>query len=492
MKEAIRSQNRREFLATMGAGGVFFSVRGAFAQQLVLTPSQTIGPYYPDRMPLDLDNDLLIINDAITPAVGNITWVYGKVLDRSGSPVRAALVEIWQADNNGAYIHSASPIRNRDTNFQGYGKFLTASTGEYLFRTVKPGIYPGRTRHIHFKVTFPNGQILTTQLYVQGEPLNGSDGVLNGISNVAARSSVIAPFAAVPESKAGELAARFDIILDFTPNDGATPSRPTLVSMAGVVNGASFQPGVAAGSWITLFGNGLAPASRTWTSSEIAGGKLPQSLDGVKVSINNKPASVYYISPTQVNVQAPTDESTGQVQVYVTNANGTSAAVTVDLNQVMPAFFQLPQEYIAAVREDGAYIGPAGLIDEATTVPAQPGDQISLFGTGFGPTAPAVPAGEVLTAAAPLSNNVIIQVDNTTAPVSFAGLVTAGLYQINITVPDLPDGDHAVTATVSATRTLKIARLRTQKAASGAALRKRSRANVVTRFERLRDLQRNA
>lgn len=136
--------DRRQFLATMGLGGLYFTMRGAFAQALVQTPAQTLGPYYPDKLPLDQDNDLLIINDAITPAVGAITWIYGNVLDSRGQPVRAALVEIWQADNNGAYIHSASPIANRDSNFQGYGRFLTASSGEYLFRSVKPGLYPGR------------------------------------------------------------------------------------------------------------------------------------------------------------------------------------------------------------------------------------------------------------------------------------------------------------------------------------------------------------
>jgi protocatechuate 3,4-dioxygenase beta subunit len=144
--------NRRKFLRGVGLGGVLFAVPGAFAQQLVLTPAQTLGPYYPDRLPLDRDNDLIIISDNITPAIGEITWLSGRVLDQRGQPVRGATVEIWQADNNGAYIHTQSPIGNRDGNFQGYGRFVTGSTGEYLFRTVKPGLYPGRTRHIHFQM----------------------------------------------------------------------------------------------------------------------------------------------------------------------------------------------------------------------------------------------------------------------------------------------------------------------------------------------------
>ena len=91
---------RRGFIAGIGLSSVFFTARGAFADQLVLTPAQTEGPYYPNRMPVDTDNDLIIINDPITPAVGSITWVSGRILDRSGQPVRGALVEIWQADDH--------------------------------------------------------------------------------------------------------------------------------------------------------------------------------------------------------------------------------------------------------------------------------------------------------------------------------------------------------------------------------------------------------
>jgi len=130
--------NRRRFLGSLAMGAAVFSVPGNFAQELVRTPQQPEGPFYPDKMPLDTDNDLLVINDQITPAVGEITWLSGRILDSRGEPVRNAIVEIWEADKNGVYIHTGSASRGtRDTNFQGFGRFLTGSTGEYIFRTIK-------------------------------------------------------------------------------------------------------------------------------------------------------------------------------------------------------------------------------------------------------------------------------------------------------------------------------------------------------------------
>src|SRR5688572_28658111 len=103
---------------------------GEFAQELLRTPSQTEGPFYPTKLPLDTDNDLLIINKAITPAVGTVTHVSGRVLDIHGAPIRNAVVEIWQVDNNGAYLHTGSDnSAKRDANFQGFGRFETSSTG---------------------------------------------------------------------------------------------------------------------------------------------------------------------------------------------------------------------------------------------------------------------------------------------------------------------------------------------------------------------------
>jgi protocatechuate 3,4-dioxygenase beta subunit len=128
-----------------------------FAEQLSLTAATGAGPFHPDKMPLDTDNDLLIVNDAITPAVGDISHLTGRVLTGSGQPVRNAVVEIWQVDHKGSYIHTQGANRGgRDGNFQGYGRFLTGSTGEYYFRTIKPISYTlqrqFRAAHIHIAV----------------------------------------------------------------------------------------------------------------------------------------------------------------------------------------------------------------------------------------------------------------------------------------------------------------------------------------------------
>ncbi|MCL4789235.1 MAG: intradiol ring-cleavage dioxygenase [Verrucomicrobia bacterium] len=212
------ARTRRHFLSRLALGTMFFTVPGAFAEALTHTPRQTEGPFYPDRLPLDTDNDLIVINDGLTPAVGEITWLNGRILDARGEPVRNALVEIWQCDARGVYLHSGSANKAKhDSNFQGFGRFLTGSTGEYLFRTIKPVPYPGRTPHIHCKVKRHGKELLTTQCYIKGEPQNDRDGVLRGIRDEKARASVIVPFIPLKDSRAGELAARFDIVLGLTP-----------------------------------------------------------------------------------------------------------------------------------------------------------------------------------------------------------------------------------------------------------------------------------
>jgi protocatechuate 3,4-dioxygenase beta subunit len=216
------SSRRSFFRATsVLAGGLvlpaFWDVRGAYAEALTATPRQTEGPFYPNKLPLDTDNDLIIVNDGITSAIGEVTHLSGRVLDLAGNPVRNAVVEIWQVDGNGRYLHTADRNAQRDANFQGFGRFLTGSTGEYYFRTVKPVPYPGRTPHIHFKIKQRGAEALVTQCYIKGHPQNERDGVFRGIRDEKQRAAVEVDFAPLKDSKLGELAAKFDIVLGMTP-----------------------------------------------------------------------------------------------------------------------------------------------------------------------------------------------------------------------------------------------------------------------------------
>jgi protocatechuate 3,4-dioxygenase beta subunit len=211
---SLPSLPRRSFLSAVP----FFTIPGLMAETLTLTPKQTEGPFYPDKMPLDTDNDLIVINDALTPAVGTIAYLSGTVTDSKGNPLRNTLVEIWQVDNNGVYLHTRGGNREKwDSNFQGYGRFLTDSKGRYFFRTLKPSPYSGRTPHIHMAVSAKGQRKLTTQCYIKGEPRNKKDFILKRVQSEKARNSLIIPFNPLPKSKIGEVAARFDVVLGWTP-----------------------------------------------------------------------------------------------------------------------------------------------------------------------------------------------------------------------------------------------------------------------------------
>ena len=208
---------RRSFLTL---GSLLLTTPGAFAQELSRTPKQTEGPFYPDKLPLDTDNDLLQVNDTLTSAIGAVTYLSGRILDSRGNPIRNATVEIWQCDNNGVYLHTADsgPKKDKqDKNFQGFGRFITGSTGEYLFRTIKPVPYPGRTPHIHVAVKLKGKEKFVTQCYIAGEAQNEKDGVLKGVAE-AQRKLLLAEFKPLKNSKIGELTAGFDIVLGITPD----------------------------------------------------------------------------------------------------------------------------------------------------------------------------------------------------------------------------------------------------------------------------------
>ena len=159
-----------------------------------------------------------------------------------------------------------------------------------------------------------------------------------------------------------------------------------------------------------------------------------------------------FISPTQIKVLAPADANQGSVPVTMTNAAGTSNAVTATMLVVLPGL-AVTSNYVRAVRHpDSAIINGIGAAETgyATSAAAAPGDTVAIYGTGFGPTSPAVESGLVFSATYPTTNDVTVTNGGISAPVAWAGLVGPGLYQIKITVPAaLADGDHAVIATVS-------------------------------------------
>ena len=234
------------------------------------------------------------------------------------------------------------------------------------------------------------------------------------------------------------------------------PPKPVIRTTSGVVNAASYQAPIAPGSWVTIFGSNLAPRTRSWDpATEIIGGILPTSLDGVSVTINRKPAAICYISPDQLNVQAPDDTATGTVQVVVkTKEGGSSDPVNVQLRAAAPALFAFWLEggpYVAAVHLDGTLVGKPGLIAGAATRAPVPGDIVQLYGTGYGETEPAVAAGTLFTGAAKLKATVTVYIGVRRAEVLFAGLAGAGLYQFNVKVPSVDPGDVAVEVRVGST-----------------------------------------
>ncbi len=182
------------------------------AARLLATPPQTQGPFYPLRLPLDTDNDLVRVQGRAGTAEGIVTNVVGRVLDERGRALPGALVEIWQCDANGRYHHPWDRRRGPvDENFQGYGRFTTGREGGYRFRTIQPVPYPGRAPHIHFAVSAPGVERLVTQMYVAGRAENAWDGILNRIPPSLRRQVVVA-FVEDPEQP-GQRLARFDLVL---------------------------------------------------------------------------------------------------------------------------------------------------------------------------------------------------------------------------------------------------------------------------------------
>jgi uncharacterized protein (TIGR03437 family) len=225
--------------------------------------------------------------------------------------------------------------------------------------------------------------------------------------------------------------------------------KPT-ISAGGVVDAGGGGKAIAPGTWVSIFGTLLSATTRAWRDTDFQNGLLPTTLDGVSVTINGKPAAVAFISPGQINVLAPDDSSTGLGPVQVKNSLATSDPVLALQQTAAPALFEFPgAKYAAATHADGSYLaGPALVQQGIPGTPAKAGETIVLYGTGFGATQPAISATAPVPAALPLARlqDLSVRIGGLDAAIAYAGLISPGVYQFNVLVPQVGAGDQSVVA----------------------------------------------
>jgi uncharacterized protein (TIGR03437 family) len=333
------------------------------------------------------------------------------------------------------------------------GYQITDENGQVKFTTVYPGWYSGRTIHIHFRVRTYSGSnvagnfvsqiffddatndvVMATSAYARStarDTTNSRDMVYQGASN---KERMLATLT-------GDVNSGYQAVIAVAASLQAPAGTAPVIAAGGVGSAVSGAAGVAPGSWVAIYGTNLATMTKELANSDLVDNTIPTSLAGVTVKINSKAAFVQYVSAGQVNVLAPDDTGTGSVPVVVANSVGTSNMVNANMQAVLPALSVLAG-YVRAVR-----VSDSALVDG--TVAAKPGDVLALFGSGFGPTDPAVPVGPVFTGAYQAVNPVTVTIGNVPAQVLWAGLVGPGAFQINVIVPSVASGDQAVVATVA-------------------------------------------
>jgi uncharacterized protein (TIGR03437 family) len=320
----------------------------------------------------------------------------------------AAVVSAWSLNNNGEVV----------------GAYQTPA----LPGIDQPFYYAnGVAIDLNDAVTnLPSGVFLSTASYI----------------NNAGQILVSAVYASQPVGVIANGTAPVQFLL--TPSSAA-PNPPVI---GAVLNAGSLAPGTSSSTWITIQGLGLSETTRSWTAADMVGNQLPTKLDGVSVTVNGLPAYPSYISPIQLNVLAPTDPATGTVQVQVTNTQGTSKPFTVTKSDPMPAFFS-NTPFVLATHADGTLVGPPESGGPQMT-PAQPGETITIYGTGFGAALSPAPAGQIMTAPAALANAVSVTIGGVPATVLYAGVLN-GTDQLNVTIPaTLPSyGTESIVASVN-------------------------------------------
>jgi uncharacterized protein (TIGR03437 family) len=434
------------------------------------TPTVTEGPYW-------VDEKLFRSDIRTDPATGiartgtplTLTIALQNLNSASCAPLAGAYVDIWHCDAKGIYSDESSynPGGGTGTVVTTGQKFLrgyqiTDGNGQVTFTTIYPGWYSGRTIHIHFRVrTYSGSAVLgnfVSQIFFD-ETINNAVLAQSAYSRTTARDTSNSNdmvyqvankermLATVSGDNTHGYAATITVGVTIAAPVAAVPT----ITSGGIVNAVSGAAGISPGSWISIYGSGLAPAATSLATSDLVDNTIPTALAGVSATINGKLAYMGYVSPAQVNVLAPADSAAGPVAVTVKNSAGTSNSITATLQTFLPGLATL-NNYVRAVRyPDGAIVNGTGAAEPGYTTSAAiaPGAILALYGTGFGPTSSPLDTGAVFTGAYETTNTVTVTIGGISADVLFAGLVGAGLYQINVRIPaSLTDGDQLVVAAV--------------------------------------------
>lgn len=371
MKAGSSFLNRRQTLALFGSAGAAALLGTGGAEDSEAATScvapaaqQTEGPYWVDEMLNRSDIRVDPYDGSIKPGVLlTLSLSVQEVSGSTCSPLAGAHVDIWHCDASGLYSDEAANNTVGRKFLRGYQ--VTDDSGAVQFTTIYPGWYSGRTVHIHVRVrTYSGSQVydvftaqlffddaITDQVFTQS-PYNQrrARDTRNSNDMILTQTNGTVLYLNLTQTSTG-YAGTATIGVNLKT---AAASKPTIAA-GGVVSAASFVAGIAPGSWVSIFGQNLAAAAHTLTSSDLVNGQLPATLSGVSVQIDNKPAFPSYVSPGQINVQVPSSDNTGTVNVTVTNSAGTSDPATTTLQTFLPAFFTIGS-YVAAVRPDGIII----------------------------------------------------------------------------------------------------------------------------------------
>jgi uncharacterized protein (TIGR03437 family) len=379
-----------------------------------------------------------------------VPWQYGgeyrEAYDSNGGWTASAvdLVKLWSAIDGryGNAILTPSTM-NLLTSRSSLRTFAGANTWYGLGFTVEPV-------GVDYNLSHGGGLVGTRSLAVRYASTAFSTGSFNyvGLFNVwpdhADHPNY--PFLQELSSAMGSLFRRITAwpALDHFPSFETTvPVHPFINGQDGVLQSASFERGIVPGSWFSILGTQLSSSTRLWKDSDFAdkAGSLPFELDGVIVHVGGRPAAVYYVSPGQINAQVPDGLSEGATWVAVTRDGHRSAPVVAEICNSSPALFTYSigaEAHAAGIHPDGKVVGDPLRTPGAT--PARSGETIILYASGLSPS----PAGSMILSPRPFTASISVMFGSTPATVRYAGNVSPGLFQLNVTVPDVT-GEQALT-----------------------------------------------